>query len=364
MKNRKVYTIYALVFGNTVYIGKTISTSPSRVYQRHRRGEVQATKCFSIKGIKPMLHVLARDEMEPFEAYRWIVGYVFIFREAGYEILNSKKTRENANNLHPETKSLVDQIKEESMQELLERTLVPKPSDADFCINNEIKLSPASEKLTVRISKWEKERLGCFAKKMQMTQRQIIQFLISYYETSESDFPDWEKEIYVRAMLGALREKNEKLHKANEKYRKQISQWRCRSMQDEKLENLTSALSQYFSLMESAHPIPLEVERKMYKNYPYVKEYSFPEKPGIYVVRVNAILKGKGRYPAKFLLGTSEEGEKYKFRYYPKKYFAGIGPNNEPFMLRGSVWLVGCEEAADEAMDLSLAFPLEVRMRS
>ena len=362
MKKRKVYTIFALVFGKTVYIGKTISTCLSRVYRRHRRGEVQATNLFSIKGIKPTLHILARDEMELFEAYRWIVAYVKFFADAGYEVLNSIKTIENASDLHPETKCFVDQIAEENLNDLLQRTLVKKPSDADFCLNNEIKLSPACEKLTVRISKWEKERFDCFSRKMHMTQRQMIQFLISYYETAEPDFPDWEKDIYVRAILGALREENAKLHKENEKYRKQISQWKPKSRKDEKIENITRAISLYFSFMESSHPIPLVVERRMYKNYQYAKEYSYPQESGMYVVRVSAVLTGQGRYPAKFVLGTSEDGTQYKFRYYPKKQFVGINPGNGSFMLRGSGWLFGCEEAADGAMDLVFAFPLEVRM--
>ena len=361
MKEKKIYSIYALIFGDVVFVGKTTSHCLSAVYRRHRRGEVQATKYFSISGIKPALHILARDEMEPFEAYRWIVGCVFIFREAGYEILNSTKTIEHSRDLHPETKCLVDYIARENVDDLLQKTLVQKPSDADFCINKEIELRPACEKLTVRISKWEKERLDCFAQKMHMTQRQMIQFLISFYEMQESVFPDWEKDVYVRAMMGALREENAKLRKENEKNKKHTSQWRSKSGQDGKYENLTRAISLYSSFMESAHPILLAVERKEYKNYPGVEEYVYPQKPGIYIVRVTAVLTGKGRYPAKFVLGTDENGLLFKFRYYPKKDFVGITPNNDTFMLRGSVWLFGCEEAPDGAMDLVFAFPLAVR---
>ena len=361
--NQKTYTIFALVFGDTVYVGKTTSPRLSEIYRRHRRGAVKKTKMFSAKGVRPTLHILERDDMPAFLAHRWVVAYTHSFLKADFEILNSAETVAQSKHLHPETKKLVDIIANSGLDSILQRSLAKKPTDADFCIPNDPALRPASEKLTIRISKWEKDRLNNFSQKMHMTQRQTLQFLLSYYEQPKSDFPPWEDDVYVRAMLGALREENAKLRKQNENYKNQLSANKNAANDPAKnqLAQLCSGISTFFSMMEPAHPIPLTLERAMYKNYPNTPKYQYPKKAGIYLFRPHAILTGKGRYPAKFILGICNDGSLYKFRYYEKKYFAGIRPGNNTFMLRGSTWIIGCQEANDGSMDLTFAFPLDIQ---
>ena len=358
----KPYTIFAISFGDTIYVGKTTSPRLSEVYRRHRRGAVKKTKMFSTSGVKPTLHILERDDMPAYLAHRLVVAYTHSFLNAGFEVLGSVKTLSQANNLHPETKELVTAISEIGIDSILQCSSVKKPTDADFCIPNDPALRPASEKLTIRISKWEKDRLNNFSQKMHMTQRQTFQFLLSYYEQPKSDFPPWEDDVYVRAMLGALREENAKLRKQNENYKNKlhINEDSVDPVKFQ-LEQICSGLSKFFAIMDPAATIPLALERARYKNYPHVQEYQYPKKAGIFIFRPHAILTGKGRYPAKFIIGSCQDGSRLKIRYYPKKYFAGIRPDNSTFMLRGSTWVIGCQEAKDGAMDLILAFPLDIR---
>lgn len=353
----KTYTIVALVCGNEVFIGKTASRRISALYHRHCRGEMFATRHWAELGVKPRLHVLFRDEMKDYEAYRKIVAYVYYFGTAGFEVLNSLRTIKNADSLHSETQRLVDEIQKEPSDQLLARTLITKPSAADIRYTTEEKicLTPADQKLTIRLSEWEKNRFDELAESLHLSQRQTIQYLISKKNMHDGIFPPWDEDFYVRAMMGALREENEKLRTENEKlevYRKS---------EKPHFDDLRTALSLYFGILESANPISLSIERGRYKNYPNVQEYRYPDQPGLFLVRPTAILTGKGPYAAKFVVALATNGTRLKFRFYPKATFAGVQPNDKKYAVRGSMWLLGCEKAMDGAMDLIFAFPLDVR---
>ena len=363
----KIFTVFAFVFGKKIYIGKTFSRRLSAVYRRHCRGEVMATKRFTRKGGKPKLHLLSRGEMDPYQAYRLVVAFVHVFQQAGYEILNCAKTTMRANDLHPETKVLVDELKKENIEELLSRTLVKKPTDADFMLFEEDQSEKelATQKLTIRVSPLEKERFTRFAGEMQMTQRQALQHLISKFCMGDSLFPPWEEDPYVRSILRAYREKNQKLNDENVSLREQMGDGRKNALERKKqqLHNLKLGATVYFEMMRPNSKVPLMIERGMYKDCPYTDKYHYPAEAGVYILRPTDILYGKGRYPAIFVLGVGDGEEGLKFRFYPKSYFAGINPKNERFWLRGSVWLIGCERANDGAMDMTLAYPLDISFR-
>lgn len=115
--------------------------------------------------------------------------------------------------------------------------------------------------------------------------------------------------------------------------------------------------------MESACKIPVSFEIGYYKNFSEKEIYQYPENEGTYIFRPQEILRSKGRWGALFILGIGDNEEKYMFRFYPKSYYAGENIPNSVFGKRGSVWLVGCKKAEDNAMDLIYAFPLEARFR-
>ena len=295
------------------------------------------------------------------------MALVHVFQQAGYKVLNGAKTIMRANDLHPKTKALVDELKKENIDELLSRTLVKKPTDADYSIPAEepVKKEMATEKLTVRLSPWEKERLIKFAAEMQLNQRQTVQYLISKCCFKDDIFPAWEDDPYVRVLLKAYRDDNQRLKDENENLKEQLSPGRKNKLdrKEQQIQNIRSGVAVFFGMMQPNGKIPLEVERGLYKDCPHTDQYHYPEKAGVYILRPTSNLCGKGRYPAIFILGLGDDGECLKFRFYPKSYFAGVNPKNEKFWLRGSVWLIGCEQVNDAAMDMTFAFPLDVRFR-
>lgn len=363
----KIFTFFALVFGKKVYIGKTTSGRLSAVYRRHCRGEVIATKRFARKGGRPKLHLLSRGEMEPYQAYRLVLAFVHMFQEAGYEILNCAKTIVRASDLHPETKALADELKKENADELLSRTLVEKPTAADYRFQTEDKMvhEAATEKITVRTTPWEKARFIKFAAEMNLNQRQTVQYLISKCHMKDDIFPPWEDDPYVRTIIGAYREENQKLKNENEDLKEQLGAGRKNALErkNQQLQGLKTGVTAFFGMMRSNCKVPLAVEQGMYKDCPHADKYHYPAVAGVYILRPTDILYGKGRYPAIFILGEGDDGTLMKYRFYPKSYFTGVSPKNEQFWLRSSAWLVGCEQANDGAMDMIFAFPLDVVFR-
>lgn len=363
----KTITIFALIFGKKVYIGKTASCRLSAIYWRHCRSEVVATRRFTKKGGKPRLHLLHREQMKTYQAYRFVVVYVHMFQQAGYEVLNCARTIMQANDLHPETKALADELTQEDIEQMLLRTLVEKPTDADYRIlAEEVNTKEAaSQKLTVRLSSWEKARFIRFAGEMQMTQRQAVQYLLSKFYMEDTVFPPWEDDLYVRTLLKAYRDENQKLRSENESLKEQLGAGRKNALErkKEQMQCLKTGITTFFGMMQPSRKVPLTVERGSYKDNQHTDKYHYPAKAGVYVLRPTNILYGKGRYPAIFICGVGDNEESLKFRFYPKPYFSGINPNNERFWLRGSVWLIGCEVANDLAMDITFALPLDVTFR-
>lgn len=363
----KIFTFFALVFGKKLYIGKTSSGRLSAVYRRHCRGEVIATKRFTKKGGKPRLHLLHREEMDPYQAYRFVVAFVYMFQEAGYEILNCAKTIMRASDLHPETETLANELKKENVDELLVRTLVGRPTAADFKLPTEEKVvrEAATEKITVRATPREKERFAKFAAEMNLNQRQTLQYLISKCQMKDEIFPPWEDDPYVRAIIGSYREENQKLKDANEGLREQLGDGRKNALErkNQQLQLLKTGVKAFFEMMRPDGKLPLTIPQGMYKDCSYTDKYHYPTAVGVYILRPTDILYGKGRYPAIFILGVGDDEEYLQFRFYPKSYFTGVSPKNEQFWLRSSVWLIGCEQANDGAMDMVFAFPLDVKFR-
>lgn len=52
------------------------------------------------------MHLLIDTEMQSYQAYRYVLVYVRMLREAGYHILNCERTIARSQDLHNETQAL------------------------------------------------------------------------------------------------------------------------------------------------------------------------------------------------------------------------------------------------------------------
>lgn len=367
MKKKKGFKIYLLVFGKFAYVGKTFSKRLSSVYQRHCRGDVVATRRIAQKEERPKMYLLIDEEMERYQAYRYVLAYVRMFREAGYHILNCERSVVRSEDLHIETQKLFENI-QENVESLLARTYMKDIRSADEVVPDIAQAKPEKQKLTIRVDpaiKAEYMRLG---QERGLSQEETLLCLVNNAKQSNLKLSNAERDACIFETLKSYKEKIEKLKKQNAELKESVKTSRADKhdklrRKNDQFDFIKNGVLEYFKMMRSAGGIPLEIEQGFYENYPTRDQYEFPEKERFFVVRPVAILYGKGRWNARFLLGEGDDGKRYKFRMYPKNYYMGIPLNNKVFGKRNSVWLVGCEKATDGAMDLVFSFPLDICFR-
>lgn len=368
----KVHTIYALIRGETAYIGKTAGKRVSAVYSAHICGEKLATRAdFAKPKPAPDLHILHRSEMLAFEAYKHTLAYIHFFNNAGYKILNSPRSIQRAYNLKEDTQRIFDGINSRSISELLELTSVNNVTEADIKpkkAHKEDEKKNADCQITIRLSQKEKAYFQKLGNKLHFNQHQTLLYLFDKCEQTDPVFLDLEGDSYLRVLFDAYREEIQKLNKANETlHDKLVASREDKNKKiaalNESLANIKTSVRAYFDLMENAMPIPLEIEYGLYHETAEAEKYKYPQTAGVYLIRPQMVLRGKGRYSAMFIMCYGENGEYLKFRYYPKKNYIGVPIPDSQFSMRGSKWLVGCREANDGSMDLYASFPLTVELR-
>lgn len=351
MDKRKFYTVFLLFFQNSVYVGKTKSSRLSAVYRRHVCGEVFATKACALQNPSPTLHIVCEQELYPHEMYYRILACVNILARAGYEVLNSSRTIARANDLRGPAETIVAEIEKENLDTFLARTKAEKPSDADRKIvaagGSPIR-SSCTQKITIRLTPNEKTQFKQLADQRGLNYRKLLAALVDENSQANESVP------------AADVTQNAKVAELEDKLRTQRAEFNERLAEKNRRIQMTQAgLATYFNLMRSTNQIPLSIGTGRYQDFASAHEFAYPDEEGPYIVRPIAILYGKGRYPARFLLGIGDSQKQIKLRFYPGNCM-GVSLTSENFGKRGTVWLLGGRRAPDGAMDLAYAFPLQV----
>lgn len=372
MNKKRLTRIFALVRGESVFIGRCAAQKLSTIVRSHCRGEhLQTEEYFDLETKRPELYVLDEvDEVSPI-TYRHLLAWVHVFDQAGYEVINRAAVLERAWDLRPETRKIVDKIMEQPLEFYLAQghcadykaaDRQPVPADTEVTQQDP---ALATERLSVRLTKAEMEGLKAFASDRNLTMRQVLPYLLSTaimadgsrhkLDSALQQVQDKYQQTVARLKLrdaklcgqiDVLKEKNKLLR---EQYVKHADAWQ-------------QGIQKYLSYFESSSLIPMELEKGRYKPYREQShtEYHFPKEEGFAVIRPAAVLYGKSQ-GSRFIVGTTDQGEPLKLRYYPNKQFLGRFLTDEAFGLRGSCWLVGWEKTSDGAMQLNFALPLSVR---
>lgn len=133
-KETKHYTIYALlskVEDDYLYVGKTTNARVSAVYSWHICGHCAATDCYFSKEERPDLHILDEGNMTGAQAYQTVVAWVNVFQKAGYVLINHEGTLAHAELPNEETRLIIQSIISEPLDDVLKRTYVARPVEAD-----------------------------------------------------------------------------------------------------------------------------------------------------------------------------------------------------------------------------------------
>ena len=118
------FKIYALVDGQTIFIGKTQGKIDSVYYQQRRvQNRFTAKYLYPPNSKKPSMHILEDIVCSHSTSYRHIVAWVRIFQDAGYEVINPKGTLDDAHDLKTPTLNLINKLRPRSIDTLLSETL-------------------------------------------------------------------------------------------------------------------------------------------------------------------------------------------------------------------------------------------------
>ena len=361
----KGYTIYALRLTaeeDFVYVGKTTSRRISAIFSWHLCGNCAATDGYFSKEERPELYILREGSYTGAQAYKQVLAWVYVFQKEGYAVINHEKTLEQAENPNDETQFIIDTICREPLAEVLSRTHVARPVDADKKdpIHSEQTASDETVQMNIRMKKRDKERFRELCEEYNVNQRECISILLDLFESGKST-ADFSLILEYQARHQKIKEENEKLKKQNALLRDTTVSNRD-YVAEKILKFNRKGIGEYLKLLfpekENEEPLPGYSYRRFMKRLPDGVSYAYPEE-GAFSMELEAVLWSGVRSKACFLIGANQEGKRIKLRYYPKWYYTGYSFLNSTWAKKGTKWYVGCCTAKDGAMEMVFGFPLE-----
>lgn len=344
------YRIFALVLEKDFFIGKTASPRISAVYSRHRCGNVAATRETMDQEQPPALYILEELNCTGAEAYKHILAWICRFEEAGYCTINHTGTAIASETLHPPAKAIFQKLMQEPIDQILARTHIPRPSDANQkpSAMQRILIKPEKNiQMNLRMSPKDKRTFDRFCKKHHLHAREALGLLLDQI-TGEDDHlrPLLEERAACQQECDRLRARLENLKGEHFPAREQ------RAL--EYLSFLKTGLSDYWLQivpMPEGEPLPT-CSYKRFKSQSNIHP-EYPEQEGFLVMQAVAMLWGRNK--SRFIVGRGSAGECLKLRYYPKPLYMGPLIWEYP---PGTWWFLGCLRSADGAMEVAAAFPL------
>lgn len=344
------------------YVGRSFGTSISKVYSRHINGGIAATKGIFTATEQPKLYILQDRPLTGEDAYRNLVAYTRYFAENKLgSSLNYEGTEWQSKYLKPETEKIYQEIAKEPLADLLQRTYVMRPIDADR--KREDLLAEQEKKrivqLNVSVYEDDKALFDAYCKKTGVSRRDALGMLLesaTAKTTEKYEQAIIKKEKKIEAQTQEIKKLQHKLALATGKELPKKELWTSR-MYPFMLEGINRYISLLFQKKEAAaHPIQSRPYKGFTKPLLPHEEYYYPEKEGFYLMQMQAVLWGKNK--SCFYVGIDSKGRRYRMRYYDKDWFIGIPPRGSGYDEQDSIWLCGVVKAADGAMDLVAAMPL------
>lgn len=379
-KKTRQFLVYALIDGESVFIGKT-QGNIEPVYYRHRRAENVYTSHYYYppNSKEPKIYILEKKFVTFEEVEHHITAWIYIFLSEGYQVINSKNDLDQVNDLSNKLKTLINKLWPASFEFLLEdgKCNLPKSETAPRYTATTPGAHSSQQgkrqKITIWASLADRKRFIEYAKELKLTQSQTLHYMMSKVELEKEDplFPNWDDDIFVRNLREGyeceIAKRDEIIHKLQltlGKYKEERGREARKRRQSYEL--VKNAVTVLYKFCCSTAPIPLDVERGMHKKYidqlSNKNQYQYPASSGASFVRMHAVLLGEGNAPARFVLGTDERGQGIKLRFYPSNYFVGVNPGNVQFAKRNSVWYLSWRKNGEVA-ELIAALPMQIQLK-
>ena len=356
----KIYALYDDVVERRAFIGKTVSRMSS-VYSQHRRGSNRHTQeLFEIDCLEPDMVVLEEVTCTGAVAYRHILAWIRFFEDQGYEMLNPEGTLVQAEQMKDQTLEIYKRILELPFEDYLARVyqetrIVPQRAQKERL------KEPASTQICIRLSPTDKAEFQRYCRNTNL--RQTDAFAQMLNTSGKNALPD------IRRLSGLLEEMEircTELAEENEKLRTGLAIPRSERIENNaraSLQFVQKAIQEYIRVTFTQDRytfLPIKEFRydDFKRRFPHSAQYQYPSEEGCYIVYLQALVWGKARNPVYFLMCKTREGERLKFRFYPKREFTGMIVRQSFYAQLDSLWLFAVRKAPDGAVDLWVAFPL------
>lgn len=358
------YTIYAIhavddLGNDVVFIGRTRSNDLRRVLRYHRDGRKKVTAgdfSQAATSISPTIHVLSiLNDCNAALAYKHNLSWYRHFEENGYVTLASEAFDYAAYAMLPETFEIYQKISQIEILPLLEKIYMPTVQ-ANSAVLTKVKNKEKTNQMTqlnLKVGREERESFIALCQKNNKTQREMFGMLIA--NSSESAASE-----IIKEQSKIIRDQLEEITRLRDVPRGAKADIRLKQT----LSLTKTVISRYLELMYQSRNVDAPSMKCMTWNsfvneFPNRTIYDYPAEDGFFIMKLEAICYGKGRYSAVFLWGEDIEAGCYrKLRYYPKREYCGLSLPQNLYLHQGMLLLVGYRMAPDNAADLYITLPL------
>lgn len=279
-----------------------------------------------------------------------MLAWIHLLEQAGYCSINHMATAVSSELLYPTTEAILKELPEEPVDQILARTYVEKPAQANWKQEKEAPIFHKKEKhvqMNLRMTAKDKKVFDRFCRKYRLKAREAMGLLLDQITGEDT---------HLKQLLSIRKD----LREENKKLKDQLAVWSGKepSLQEQRSEAylhfLQPGLAEYMQrLFPNGEENTLQtIPYKRFRKQTSIR-YEYPKEEGFLLLTAEVSLWGRNR--SRFVMGRGENGEYLKLRYYSKPLYAGKFIWDYP---GGTRWLVGCRQAADGALEIAAAFPL------
>ena len=352
------YRIYALIDRNlkVAFVGKSYAQDLSSLYSKYINGRSYHTAEYFGKEppkVKPEMLILEEVNCAGAMAYRHIIAWSLYLEEHGFLMLTQPGTMRYSEQLLPETQEIYDRITQESIEDVLRRTIsLTRNHPKEKVVPQKVQKVP-KPRLSIRVEKQDKDVFMELKRGLGVTQREVFHLLLDgfVFDSGGNNVP------LIR------RQKNQILDLEQEvqNLKNDLTEERMNKKHDGRIGKLLShartVVSSYLrQQMEGIYYIeePLRPVRKARNN---IHDFPYPTESGQATIQLDEMVYGKS-HGMVFVLGWTEEGKPIKLRHYGKREFLGLDPRFSEYAVRGTWWQVHFHLDEHGAADLMAALPL------
>ena len=367
------YWVYCILddIMETVFVGKSYAKRPKAQYYSHMREEHMLTKdAYATTYLtEPKFIILECVYCTGRMAFKHVLAWYHYFEEQGYAVLTDEKAGYMVDNPNFETQQIYKEFcAPYTLQEVLNREVKEPRTEQEKMQKNEQKNAneEALLQMNMRVKDSIAQSFRNFCKERELTQSEGIRLLLLGEDFSNRDLV---MQSYQQE-LNTIKAENTKLKEQNEELlvlQRDKESWTLhhRKAWTHVAKTIVNCMVERaripyfpFELNKTILRIKSKEGHELFSNHYY------PQEGGCFEVIVSGLVYGMGRETSSpeqnmplFVCGKLEDKTPLKFRWYPRKDFIGVYPNDKNISFEGK-WLLGCVIAKDGAADLICAVPL------